>query len=76
VRFRLSGAPFLGLCDFKSGNWSFVEDVIAAASLLRGVDGLVLATLRVVQVSGALSTGQAVVFSRPTLTIGEMRIPH
>jgi hypothetical protein len=70
VRFRLSGAPLLGLCSFASGNWSFVEDLIAAASLLRGLGGLVHATLSLDRVSGALSTGQAVVFSRPTLTIG------
>jgi hypothetical protein len=70
MRFRLSGAPLLGLFGFTSGNWSFAEDIIAAGSLLRGRHGLVNASLGLDRVSGMLSSGQAVVFSRPTLSIG------
>jgi hypothetical protein len=68
--FRLSGAPLLGLFSFTSGNWSFAEDMVTAGSLLRGRHGLVHAYLGLDRVSGILSTGQAVVFSRPTLSIG------
>jgi hypothetical protein len=40
VLFRLTHAPQLGLFVFTSGNWSFAEDLIAAASVLCDGDGM------------------------------------
>lgn len=69
VWFRLVSAPMLGHFSFMSGNWSFAEEVLAAASKLSRHHGLIRASLSLNRVGGTLSTGQAVAFSRPVLTI-------
>ena len=69
VWLRLVIAPTLGHFVFMSGNWSFAEEVLAAASMLSGRHGLIRASLSLNRVGGTLSTGQAVAFSRPVLTI-------
>jgi hypothetical protein len=69
VLFRLTHAPQLGLFVFTSGNWLFAEDLLAAASVLCDRDGMVSGFLSLERVSGRLTTGQAVVFSQPALSL-------
>jgi len=75
IRFRLRGTPELGLFSIVNGNWSFAQEAVSTARVLRERGRPVCCSLSLRQTTCTLRSGRSMAYTRAALRPETLKTP-